>query len=52
MSISLMCPRRESNPHRRFRKPMFYPLNYEDILGKDTLFFPKAQLLYPNNTGK
>ena len=24
------CPRRESNPHLRFRKPSFYPLNYED----------------------
>src|SRR5260370_13442905 len=22
------CPRRESNPHLRFRKPPFYPLNY------------------------
>src|SRR5207302_11501115 len=21
-------PRRESNPHLRFRKPLFYPLNY------------------------
>ena len=24
------CPRRESNPHLRFRKPPFYPLNYGD----------------------
>ena len=24
------CPRRESNPHLRFRKPLFYPLNYGD----------------------
>jgi hypothetical protein len=23
-------PRRESNPHLRFRKPLFYPLNYGD----------------------
>ena len=23
-------PRRESNPHQRFRKPLFYPLNYGD----------------------
>ena len=23
-------PRRESNPHLRFRKPPFYPLNYGD----------------------
>ena len=23
-------PRRESNPHQRFRKPPFYPLNYGD----------------------
>ena len=27
-----VCPRRESNPHLRFRKPSFYPLNYEDSL--------------------
>ncbi len=25
-----LCPRRESNPHLRFRKPPFYPLNYGD----------------------
>src|SRR5438477_5084707 len=25
-----VCPRRESNPHLRFRKPPFYPLNYGD----------------------
>ena len=25
-----LCPRRESNPHLRFRKPSFYPLNYGD----------------------
>jgi hypothetical protein len=24
------CPRRESNPDLRFRKPSFYPLNYKD----------------------
>src|SRR4029077_7850767 len=28
----VVCPRRESNPHLRFRKPPFYPLNYEDRL--------------------
>ena len=28
--ILLSCPRRESNPHLRFRKPSFYPLNYGD----------------------
>ena len=28
----VQCPRRESNPHLRFRKPPFYPLNYEDKL--------------------
>ena len=27
---TMQCPRRESNPHLRFRKPPFYPLNYED----------------------
>ena len=26
------CPRRESNPHLRFRKPSFYPLNYGDVV--------------------
>ncbi len=26
----LKRPRRESNPHLRFRKPLFYPLNYGD----------------------
>ena len=25
------CPRRESNPDLRFRKPSFYPLNYGDV---------------------
>src|SRR5919106_506992 len=27
-------PRRESNPHLRFRKPPFYPLNYGDRKSK------------------
>jgi hypothetical protein len=27
----LPCPRGESNSHLRFRKPPFYPLNYEDF---------------------
>jgi hypothetical protein len=26
----MQYPRRESNPHLRFRKPPFYPLNYGD----------------------
>jgi hypothetical protein len=26
----VICPRRESNPHLRFRKPLFFPLNYGD----------------------
>src|ERR1700720_3634162 len=32
-------PRRESNPHLRFRKPPFYPLNYgdDDLEGIDEL---------------
>src|SRR5437773_12452231 len=31
-------PRRESNPHLRFRKPLFYPLNYgDDDSGKNRL---------------
>ena len=24
-----LCPRRDSNPHFRLRRPLFYPLNYE-----------------------
>ena len=37
MLANRMCdsknyPRRESNPHLRFRKPPFYPLNYGNIL--------------------
>ena len=28
--VEKLCPRRESNPHLRFRKPSFYPLNYGD----------------------
>ena len=30
-SSQLNYPRRESNPHLRFRKPPFYPLNYGDM---------------------
>ena len=26
------CPHRESNLDLGFRKPLFYPLNYEDII--------------------
>src|SRR6267143_3025909 len=29
------CPRRESNSDLRFRKPPFYPLNYEDRVISD-----------------
>ena len=29
---AVLCPRRESNPHLRFRKPLFYPLNYGNNL--------------------
>src|SRR6266403_2013314 len=28
-------PRRESNPHLRFRKPLFYPLNYGDRMKEE-----------------
>ena len=28
-------PRRESNPHFKFRKPTFYPLNYGDARGSN-----------------
>src|SRR2546422_27381 len=31
-------PRRESNPHLRFRKPPFYPLNYGDEVIYDWRF--------------
>src|SRR5581483_11395662 len=30
--ITLIRSRRESNPHLRFRKPLFYPLNYGNKL--------------------
>ena len=30
-----LCPRRESNPHLRFRKPLFFPLNYGDCVISD-----------------
>jgi hypothetical protein len=30
--VGEQCPRRESNPDLRFRKPPFYPLNYGDAL--------------------
>src|SRR3954451_15507303 len=32
---SCACPRRESNPHQRFRKPLFYPLNYGDAAARN-----------------
>src|SRR6266404_474700 len=31
------CPRRESNPHLRFRKPSFYPLNYGDAANRQRI---------------
>jgi hypothetical protein len=31
ISTLFTCPRRESNPDLRFRKPPFYPLNYGDV---------------------
>jgi hypothetical protein len=30
VAVAELCPRRESNPDLRFRKPPFYPLNYGD----------------------
>ena len=30
--LSTSCPQEESNLHRKFRKLMFYPLNYEDVI--------------------
>ena len=27
-----LCPRTELNCHQRLRKPLFYPLNYEDFI--------------------
>ena len=35
--VEEVCPRRESNPHLRFRKPLFYPLNYGDESEVSTL---------------
>src|SRR5438105_11078003 len=39
----LPCPRRESNPHLRFRKPSFYPLNYGDAEETFDFRFPSAR---------
>jgi hypothetical protein len=30
-TLEKLRSRRESNPHLRFRKPLFYPLNYGNI---------------------
>ena len=35
------CPRRESNPDLRFRKPSFYPLNYRDV---ENEYFTRKEL--------
>ncbi len=40
------CLRGESNSHQRLRKPLFYPLNYEDknlnnIIASNILYIPK-----------
>ena len=32
-----LCPHQESNLDRRFRKPLFYPLNYESVVGETGL---------------
>ena len=34
----LWYPRRESNPNRRNRNPIFYPLNYGDFLTASRIF--------------
>ena len=31
LTFPFWCPREESNLYSRFRKPMFYPLNYEGV---------------------
>src|SRR3972149_9487534 len=38
-----VCPQRESNPHQKFRKLSFYPLNYEGVYwqkARSALFLP------------
>src|ERR1700726_722555 len=30
-AVLMLRSRRESNPHLRFRKPLFYPLNYGNL---------------------
>src|SRR5438874_11712828 len=39
--------RRESNPHLRFRKPLFYPLNY----GNNDVFDCRFSIADCNSTG-
>ena len=41
----LFVPRRESNPNQKFRKLLFYPLNYKGKLIAKILLFSE----YPNN---
>ena len=40
--------RRESNPNRRNRNPIFYPLNYGDLRCKVNIFFSLGHLFLPD----
>ncbi len=49
-----LSSRAESNRHRRFRKPMFYPLNYERMKNLNVRpdgFEPSTPTLYPDFIG-
>ena len=37
------CSRRESNPDQRFRKPLFYPLNYGNCYSRGTYAYLERQ---------
>ncbi len=40
-----MCPHQESNLDLRFRKPPFYPLNYEGFLCLQALLYNKLLMI-------
>src|SRR6266496_578264 len=44
-------PRRESNPHLRFRKPPFYPLNYGDSFQRSDIRYRRSDFKFGLWTG-
>ena len=43
------CPRRESNPHLRFRKPPFFPLNYGDYKSRKIHGLKEGEQVAPDD---